>query len=156
MILATGFRYSFPFLPQYYDGAKYVPHRGSTTHVSPFLPLDGTHIRDLYLDQFYLRDPTLAFLGGLWQFCVLCFTFAHSNMQSLWAHGRSLLYNIRRLRWPKSGQIPQGSRIAKRCGRCTRRPWRNAEDMASTSCTGVQYALQASRLFLVFVLGLSI
>ncbi|KAF8556439.1 FAD/NAD(P)-binding domain-containing protein [Imleria badia] len=61
--LATGFRYSFPFLPQYYDGATYEPHAGSATIVSPFLPSDGLYIRDLYLDQFYLRDPTLAFLG---------------------------------------------------------------------------------------------
>ena len=30
--------------------------------------MDGSHIRDLYLDQFYLQDPTLAFLG-----CSLCF-----------------------------------------------------------------------------------
>ncbi|KAF8556440.1 FAD/NAD(P)-binding domain-containing protein [Imleria badia] len=63
VILATGYRYSFPFLPQYYDGATYEPHAGSSMTVSPFLPLDGLYIRDLYLDQFYLRDPTLAFLG---------------------------------------------------------------------------------------------
>ncbi|KAF8556436.1 FAD/NAD(P)-binding domain-containing protein [Imleria badia] len=63
VILATGFRYSFPFLPQYYDGATYEPHAGSATTVSPFLPLDGSYIRDLYLDQFYIQDPTLAFLG---------------------------------------------------------------------------------------------
>ncbi|KAF8550557.1 FAD/NAD(P)-binding domain-containing protein [Imleria badia] len=63
VILATGYRYSFPFLPQYYDGAAYEPHAGSTRTVAPFLPLDGSHIRDLYLDQFYVRDPTLAFLG---------------------------------------------------------------------------------------------
>ena len=68
MILATGFRYSFPFLPQYYDGATYGPHAGSAATVLPFLPMDGSHIRDLYLDQFYLQDPTLAFLG-----CSLCF-----------------------------------------------------------------------------------
>ena len=72
VILATGFRYSFPFLPQYYDGATYEPHAGSARTVSPFLPLDGSYIRDLYLDHFYLRDPTLAFLGGLW--LVLCLT----------------------------------------------------------------------------------
>ena len=148
MIFATGFRYSFPFLPQYCDGAKHVPHAGSATTVSSFLPLDGSHVRDLYLDQFYLRDPTLAFLGRSW-FCVLCFTFAHSKMQSLWPHHRSLLYPTRRLRWPKSGQIRQSSQTVKRCGRCTRRPWRNAEDTANTSCSWVQNGIQASRLFLV-------
>ena len=68
MIFATGFRCSFPFLPQYYDGATYEPHAGSATTVSPLLPLDGSHIRDLYLDQFYLRDPTLAFIGCAWLF----------------------------------------------------------------------------------------
>ncbi|KAF9229990.1 hypothetical protein BU15DRAFT_69582, partial [Melanogaster broomeanus] len=51
VILATGFRYSFPFLPQLRrDGVA-------------FLALDGSHIRDLHLDLFYIRDPTLAFLG---------------------------------------------------------------------------------------------
>ncbi|KAF8553187.1 FAD/NAD(P)-binding domain-containing protein [Imleria badia] len=63
VILATGFRYSFPYLPQYYDGATYVPHEGSARTVSPFLPLDGSHLRDLYLDLFYIQDPTLAFIG---------------------------------------------------------------------------------------------
>ncbi|KAH0836316.1 hypothetical protein J3R83DRAFT_7865 [Lanmaoa asiatica] len=63
VILATGFRYSFPFLSHYYDGATYIPHEGSTLTVSPFLPVDGTYIRDLYLDLFYLQDPTLAFIG---------------------------------------------------------------------------------------------
>ncbi|KAF8555876.1 FAD/NAD(P)-binding domain-containing protein [Imleria badia] len=63
VILATGFRYSFPFLPQYYDGATYVPHEGSAKTVSPFLPLDGSHVRDLYLDLFYIQDPTLALIG---------------------------------------------------------------------------------------------
>jgi len=40
----------------------YEPHVDSAITVSSFLPLDGTHIRDLYLDQFYLRDPSLAFI----------------------------------------------------------------------------------------------
>ena len=70
MIFATGYRYSFPFLSQYYDGATYVPHEGSASTVSPFFPLDGSHVRDLYLDLFYMRDPTLAFIGGSWP--VMC------------------------------------------------------------------------------------
>ena len=65
VILATGYRYSFPFLSQYYDGTALEPHTSSATTVPPFLPSDGSHIRNLYLDQFHLRDPTLAFLGGL-------------------------------------------------------------------------------------------
>ncbi|KAH7921864.1 FAD/NAD(P)-binding domain-containing protein [Leucogyrophana mollusca] len=63
IIFATGFRYSFPFLPHYYDGAAYTPHEGSSRRATPFLPTDGSHIRDLYLDLFYIRDPTLALLG---------------------------------------------------------------------------------------------
>ncbi|EGO03160.1 hypothetical protein SERLA73DRAFT_174607 [Serpula lacrymans var. lacrymans S7.3] len=63
IIFGTGFRYSFPFLPQYYEDASYVPHEGSSTKVVPFLASNGTHIRDLHLDLFYIRDPTLAFLG---------------------------------------------------------------------------------------------
>ncbi|KIJ63826.1 hypothetical protein HYDPIDRAFT_112795 [Hydnomerulius pinastri MD-312] len=63
IIFATGFRYSFPFLPQYYDDAFYTPHEGSSSSVQPFLPTDGSHIRDLHLDLFYIPDPTLAFLG---------------------------------------------------------------------------------------------
>ena len=70
MIFATGYRYSYPFLPQYYDDATYEPHAGSAPTVSPFLPLDGSHIRDLYLDHFYIADPTLAFINGLWLICV--------------------------------------------------------------------------------------
>ncbi|KAF8127436.1 hypothetical protein EV363DRAFT_1515362 [Boletus edulis] len=64
LILATGYRLSFPFLPQYYDGATYEPHPGSAPTVSPFLPVNGSYIRDLYLEQFYIQDPTLAFLGS--------------------------------------------------------------------------------------------
>ncbi|KAN0086218.1 hypothetical protein V8E55_007352 [Tylopilus felleus] len=63
VIFATGFQYSFPFLPQYYDGATYEPHEGSAKTVSAFLPMDGSHVRDLYLDMFYIQDPTLALVG---------------------------------------------------------------------------------------------
>lgn len=38
MILATGFRYAYPFLPHYYDGAIHAPQHGSATTPSPFLP----------------------------------------------------------------------------------------------------------------------
>ncbi|KAF8444460.1 hypothetical protein L210DRAFT_3502063 [Boletus edulis BED1] len=40
VILATGFRYSLPFLPQYYDDATHDPHEHSAKMVSTFLPLD--------------------------------------------------------------------------------------------------------------------
>ncbi|KAF8135533.1 hypothetical protein EV363DRAFT_1447304 [Boletus edulis] len=51
MILATGFRYSLPFLPQYYDDATYDPHECSAKMVLIFLPLDGSHIRTVTLGR---------------------------------------------------------------------------------------------------------
>ncbi|KAG9309498.1 hypothetical protein JVU11DRAFT_10469 [Chiua virens] len=77
VIFATGYRYSFPFLPQYYYGATYEPHEGSASKVEPFLPAGGSDPRDLYLDQFYIQDPTLAFLNlaqGLQTFPVADYT----------------------------------------------------------------------------------
>lgn len=65
-IFSTGYRYSFPFLRRYYDDnmssslAPSIPPNSSST---TFLPLDGTHIRELHQDLFWIRDPTIAFLG---------------------------------------------------------------------------------------------
>jgi len=146
VILATGFRSSYPFLPQYYDGATREPPAGSATTVSPFLPLDGSHIRDLYLDQFYLRDPTLVFIGCA--LSVLCFVphLSHSELQSC---RRSRLWITRRSLWPRSGQIRQNSQAVRLCGCCTRRPWRNVEDTARTPCSWVQLSCRASYSFFV-------
>ena len=156
MIFATGYRYSFPFLSQYYDGATYVPHEGSASTVSPFLPLDGSHIRDLYLDHFYMQDPTLAFIGGLWPVLCVVFHLSFSHMQSPWAaRGRSFFRITRRSRWLKSGQTRQSFRAVRRWGHCTRRVWRNVEDMARTSCSSVRNSFWASHLSLVPVLGLT-
>ncbi|KAF8438900.1 hypothetical protein L210DRAFT_3612667 [Boletus edulis BED1] len=91
VIFSTGFRYSFPFLPQYYDGATFLPHEGSAKSVSPFLPLDGSYIRDLYLDIFHIQDPTLAFIGmtlgtqtfALSEYSTLALAKVWSNMAKL-------------------------------------------------------------------------
>ncbi|KAF6752068.1 hypothetical protein DFP72DRAFT_905992 [Ephemerocybe angulata] len=50
VIFGTGYRYTYPFLPQ-------------KASVQPLIT-DGSHIRSLYLDAFYIPDPTLLFING--------------------------------------------------------------------------------------------
>ncbi|KAH9942804.1 hypothetical protein B0H21DRAFT_513589 [Amylocystis lapponica] len=57
IIFATGFRYSFPFLPQYHSSSILRDHG-----VHP-LVTDGTHVRSLHLDLFYIEEPTLGFIN---------------------------------------------------------------------------------------------
>nr|XP_019009539.1 uncharacterized protein I206_06188 [Kwoniella pini CBS 10737]OCF48320.1 hypothetical protein I206_06188 [Kwoniella pini CBS 10737] len=61
LIFGTGFRYSFPFLPQYHNSSIL----GNETAESEEQPIvtDGSHVRSLYLDTFYIDQPTLAFQG---------------------------------------------------------------------------------------------
>ncbi|KAG6825285.1 hypothetical protein H0H92_004160 [Tricholoma furcatifolium] len=60
VLFATGYRYTFPFLPDY--------HNSSVTQTDDNLPhprpivTDGTHLRALYLDLFYIEEPTLGFI----------------------------------------------------------------------------------------------
>ncbi|EIW77433.1 FAD/NAD(P)-binding domain-containing protein [Coniophora puteana RWD-64-598 SS2] len=78
IIFGTGFRYSFPFLPQYYEESTYVPHEGASSSVRPFLPMSGQYMRDMHLDVWYIRDPTLAFLS----FTFGTQTFSYCGYQS--------------------------------------------------------------------------
>lgn len=57
IVLGTGFRYTYPFLPQYHQ-------RKDTEVASKPLVTDGTHVRFLYLDLFYIEEPTLGFMNG--------------------------------------------------------------------------------------------
>ncbi|WWC66071.1 uncharacterized protein I303_108693 [Kwoniella dejecticola CBS 10117] len=61
LIFGTGFRYSFPFLPQYHNSSV----KGNAPVDSEEQPIvtDGSHVRSLYLDTFYIDQPTLAFQG---------------------------------------------------------------------------------------------
>jgi len=62
IIFGTGFRYSFPFLSQYHNssiGLNDTAPRGSP---QPIIT-DGSHVRSLYMDTFYIDDPTLAFVN---------------------------------------------------------------------------------------------
>ncbi|KAL6301889.1 FAD/NAD(P)-binding domain-containing protein [Sparassis latifolia] len=61
VIFATGFRYSFPFLPQYHNSSIGLNDTVPTGELQPIVT-DGTHIRSLHLDIFYIDDPTLCFI----------------------------------------------------------------------------------------------
>ncbi|KAF5371155.1 hypothetical protein D9758_004079 [Tetrapyrgos nigripes] len=69
VILCTGFRYTYPFLPQYLNPSL----RDNETASKGPQPLvtDGSHVRSLHLDLFYIEEPTLAFInvnGGMQSF----------------------------------------------------------------------------------------
>ncbi|KAJ7148730.1 hypothetical protein C8R43DRAFT_1008568 [Mycena crocata] len=55
IIFATGFRYSFPFLPQFHNTSS--PHPVVT---------DGTHLRSLHYDFLSIEEPTIGFLSMNW------------------------------------------------------------------------------------------
>ncbi|KAJ6457518.1 hypothetical protein DFH09DRAFT_1115796 [Mycena vulgaris] len=57
VIFATGFRYSFPFLPQF--------HNSSSSSRHPIVT-DGTHLRSLHNDFLYIEEPTIGFLSMNW------------------------------------------------------------------------------------------
>ncbi|WWC57516.1 uncharacterized protein I303_100048 [Kwoniella dejecticola CBS 10117] len=60
VIFATGYQYSFPFLPDYH-----LDHQGerSETTKKHALVSDGFGVLNLWRDVFYIPDPTLTFIG---------------------------------------------------------------------------------------------
>ncbi|KDR66555.1 hypothetical protein GALMADRAFT_130751 [Galerina marginata CBS 339.88] len=62
VIFSTGFRYSFPFLPQYHNPSVGPKEKGPPNLPQPIVT-DGTHLRNLYLDIFYIEEPTLGFVN---------------------------------------------------------------------------------------------
>ncbi|KAH7872534.1 uncharacterized protein C8R40DRAFT_1071740 [Lentinula edodes] len=93
IILATGYRYSFPFLPQYINTSlranESIPIQGtdakSTQRQQPLIT-DGTHIRSLHLDIFYIEEPTIGFINmntGIETFLYSEFTSA--ALSKVWA-----------------------------------------------------------------------
>jgi hypothetical protein len=62
IIFATGFRYTYPFLPQYHNSKLGVNDTAPVDGIQPIVT-DGTHLRSLYLDAFYIPDPTLTFIN---------------------------------------------------------------------------------------------
>ncbi|KAF8993635.1 hypothetical protein BDQ17DRAFT_1312173 [Cyathus striatus] len=62
ILFGTGYRYTFPFLPQYTNSSLGVNDTFPGIQKQPIVT-DGTHLRSLYLDMFYIDDPTLAFVN---------------------------------------------------------------------------------------------
>ncbi|KAJ6617506.1 hypothetical protein B0H10DRAFT_2032715 [Mycena sp. CBHHK59/15] len=60
VIFATGFRYSFPFLPQFHNSSPNI-----STSPRPIVT-DGTHLRSLHADFIYIEEPTIGFLSMNW------------------------------------------------------------------------------------------
>ncbi|KDQ18078.1 hypothetical protein BOTBODRAFT_29394 [Botryobasidium botryosum FD-172 SS1] len=60
IIFATGYLAAYPFLPQYHDASL---RANETAKGRQPIVTDGTHLRSLYLDLFYIEDPTLAFIN---------------------------------------------------------------------------------------------
>ncbi|KDR73278.1 hypothetical protein GALMADRAFT_728139 [Galerina marginata CBS 339.88] len=73
IILATGYRYTYPFLPQYHNSSLGVNDTAPADGIQPIVT-DGTHLRSLYLDAFYIPDPTLVFINA--NFGMQSFTYA--------------------------------------------------------------------------------
>ncbi|KAH8827551.1 FAD/NAD(P)-binding domain-containing protein [Flagelloscypha sp. PMI_526] len=60
-IFGTGFRYAFPFLSQYHNSSvkgDEIPDVDEQPIVT-----DGTHVRSLFFDVWYINQPTIAFLN---------------------------------------------------------------------------------------------
>ncbi|KAJ4480860.1 hypothetical protein J3R30DRAFT_3461923 [Lentinula aciculospora] len=86
IIFATGFRYAFPFLPQYHD-ASLLPNETVPSASGRPQPLitDGSHIRSLHLDLFYIEEPTIGFINmnlGIESF--MYSEFAASAIAKVW------------------------------------------------------------------------
>jgi len=58
ILFATGYRHSFPFLPQFHNSSR----TARDSDLSPIVT-DGTHLRNLYLDILSIDEPTLGFMG---------------------------------------------------------------------------------------------
>ncbi|KAJ7694822.1 FAD/NAD(P)-binding domain-containing protein [Mycena rosella] len=82
VIFATGFRYSFPFIPQFHNSSS------STAHP---IVTDGTHLRSLHQDFLYIEEPTIGFLSMNWG--MQSFTYAEYlslSLAKVWS-GRAVL-----------------------------------------------------------------
>ncbi|KII86697.1 hypothetical protein PLICRDRAFT_55612 [Plicaturopsis crispa FD-325 SS-3] len=61
IIFSTGYRYTFPYLPQYHNSSIGINDTATGGAIQP-LVTDGSHVRSLHLDLFYIEEPTIAFL----------------------------------------------------------------------------------------------
>ncbi|KIY64798.1 FAD/NAD(P)-binding domain-containing protein [Cylindrobasidium torrendii FP15055 ss-10] len=98
IVLATGFRYTYPYLPQYHQSDKLLNNHPLVT--------DGTHVQSLFLDLFYIEEPTIGFINVNERIP----TFSHSSLTasalaSVWA-GRAKLPNTEE-QWRLHGEYVQ-------------------------------------------------
>ncbi|KAJ7621042.1 hypothetical protein FB45DRAFT_928193 [Roridomyces roridus] len=80
IIFGTGFRYSFPFLPQFHNSSAANP-----------VVTDGTHLRSLHEDFLSIEEPTIGFLSMNWG--MQSFTYAEYlslALAKLWS-GKAVL-----------------------------------------------------------------
>ncbi|KAF9269770.1 FAD/NAD(P)-binding domain-containing protein [Marasmius fiardii PR-910] len=62
IIFSTGFRYTYPFFPQYLNPTLGPNDTARDGSIQP-LVTDGSHVRSLYLDMFYIEEPTIGFIN---------------------------------------------------------------------------------------------
>ncbi|KAJ7163861.1 hypothetical protein C8R43DRAFT_988994 [Mycena crocata] len=62
IIFSTGYRYTYPFLPQYHNSSIGSNEEGPVDRPQP-LVTDGSHFRSLYRDFIYIEEPTLGFIN---------------------------------------------------------------------------------------------
>jgi len=68
VIFATGYRYCYPFLPEYHRPDLGREKEASQNELQPIVT-DGSHLRSLHLDVFHIDSPTLAFVNCMSLFC---------------------------------------------------------------------------------------
>ncbi|KXN92684.1 Thiol-specific monooxygenase [Leucoagaricus sp. SymC.cos] len=64
VLFSTGFLQTYPFLPEYINPS--LGRTGEAPEDAPIKPIitDGTHVRSLHLDTFYIDNPTLTFVNA--------------------------------------------------------------------------------------------
>ncbi|KAJ7432128.1 hypothetical protein B0H11DRAFT_2261045 [Mycena galericulata] len=91
LIFATGYQYTFPFLPQYHNSSIGLDEEGPEDRPQP-LVTDGSHFRSLYRGFLYIEEPTLAFMN--------------MNLGTVtWTYGEYLAVAITKI-WSATARLP--------------------------------------------------
>ncbi|KAJ3563901.1 hypothetical protein NP233_g8641 [Leucocoprinus birnbaumii] len=77
IVFATGYRYGFPFLPEYHDPSLGKNGEPAPDAIQPIVT-DGSHLRSLHLDTFYIDNPTIGFV----YFNTALLTFSYAEYQA--------------------------------------------------------------------------
>ncbi|KIK59405.1 hypothetical protein GYMLUDRAFT_245107 [Collybiopsis luxurians FD-317 M1] len=105
IIFATGYRYAFPFLPQYHNASL---HPNETIPIESGKPqplvTDGSHIRSLHLDIFYIEEPTIGFINVNTGTEIFSFSeYTSSALAKVWAGQAKIMStkNMWALHWDR-------------------------------------------------------